>query len=335
MGWFRRAGCCLVVGVWAGYWIVMNRPFQERARFPHSKYTHFPPRARPVPIAACAGASAATEFAFVSLLSTLWERVCFLDCFERYVKGAIVLARSIRRVTNLDMVLLVAGEARHQMSHTTRDSLVREGWILCAVDAIGGPVSAPASNRFILGLLYTKLTAWKLVEYTAVMTLDLDMLVMRDPTDIFTVQLPVMLAENKTLGAVIDRPGPGAVQSSKCGVQWTDAPVFNGGSLLIVPSMRTFHALVDGIRATPHDASLAEQGYLNSVYNATFYALPFAYNGNMRSILCEPHVWGDGDVRVLHFNVEKPWGFARMDLADEHRLVPYMLLWQSVLDRTS
>jgi hypothetical protein len=37
-------------------------------------------------------------------------------------------------------------------------------------------------------------------------------------------------------------------------------------------------------------------------------------------------------VQILHFNVEKPWGFARMDLFDEHRLVPHMLLWQSVLD---
>jgi alpha-N-acetylglucosamine transferase len=234
----------------------------------------------------------------------------------------------------MDMVLLITGEAKDQMSASTWASLVDEGWIMCPVEAIEGPPFAHYdSNRFLLGLLYTKLMMWRLTEYTAVMSLDLDMLVMRDPTDIFTSVLPKMLSENKTFGAVVDRPGPGAMKSPKCGMQWTDTPIFNGGSLLIVPSNHVFTILIDNLRVIPHDVGLAEQSYLNAFYNkSTFYSLPFTYNGNMRSILCEPHIWGDGDVQILHFNVEKPWGFARMDLFDEHRLVPYMLLWQSVLD---
>ena len=269
----------------------------------------------------------------MAFLSSLTEQVCFLSCFERYVKGAIVLARSIRRVTDIDMILMVTGEAKDEMSRGTRAALLREGWMLCPVAAIEGPSNAPVQNRFLLGLTYTKLAVWKFVEYKAVAMLDLDMLVMRDPSDIFTRMLPLMLARNKTFGAVVDRPGPGSIVNPKCGKEWTKVPTFNSGSFLVVPSMKTFESLVDGVQTIPHDTSTGDQGYLNAVYNSSFYTLPFTYNGNMRSILCEPHIWKDGDVQILHFNVEKPWGFARLDVVDAHRLVPYMLLWQSVLDK--
>ena len=323
----------LLLFAWITYSCIMERPWLTRAELPFSDYSAFPKR-RPTTLSLCNTSVATTDFAFVAFLSSLTEKVCFLACFERYVKGAIVLARSIRRVTNLNMVLMVTGEARDIMSPRTRAALVNEGWTICAVDAIGSPKTAPHPNRFILGLLYTKLTVWKFTEYKAVMTLDLDMMVLRDPTDIFTQVLPKMLAANKTLGAVVDRPGPGSIVLDKCGKQWTDTPTFNSGTLLVIPSVDTFRRLVNGIDTVPHDTGTGDQGFLNAMYNpSSFYPLPFAYNGNMRSILCEPHVWRRNGVKILHFNVEKPWGFARLDLVDAHGLVPYMLLWASVLEQ--
>ena len=325
--WYLGLG---LIVAWIAFWCVMERPWVRRVGFPYSEYSVFPVRQRRIGL--CGGALAGTEFAFVAMLSCLTEQVCFLMCFERYVKGAIVLARSMRRVTNMDMVLLVTGEAKDQMSAETLSSLTGEGWIICPVDAIESPVYTPTPNRFLLGLTYTKLAAWRLVEYSAVVMLDLDMMVMRDPTDVFTKTLPKMIATGKTFGAVVDRPGPGALISSKCGTQWTNKPLFNSGTMLIIPSEITFDWLVKTSRVVPHDMTTGDQGYLNAIYNSSFYHLPFTYNGNMRSILCEPHIWRNGNVQILHFNVEKPWGFARMDLFDEHRLVPHMLLWQSVLD---
>jgi hypothetical protein len=283
-----------------------------------------------------------TDFAFVALLTVLQEPICFLWCFERYVQGAIVLARSIRRVTNLDMILMLAGEARHGMRPATHQRLTSEGWRLCAVETVRPFAEAVRglenTNRFVMADVYTKLAAWTLTNYKGVLLLDLDTLILRNPTAAFTTLLPLMLAENRTLGAVLDRPGGEEPLThlserlqSKCQKQWRRLRTFNAGTLLLVPSLATYTDLTRRLNSTLHDATLAEQGFLNTVFNQTFYELPFGYNGNMRAILCEPWLWANAqDVRVLHFNVEKPWNpFARWDLEDPHGLAPYFALWDA------
>ena len=62
---------------------------------------------------------ARSEFAFTAFLSPISDTV------QNYINGAVVLARSIRRVTNLDMVLLVWGNISNEIV------LTREGWTLC------------------------------------------------------------------------------------------------------------------------------------------------------------------------------------------------------------
>ena len=257
------------------------------------------------------------EFAFAAFISA---------STASYTRGAVVLARTLRRVTNLDMLLMVL-EGR--IPSRDRAALRHEGWMLCAVPVIANPPAAD-ENRFTRARIYSKLAAWNLTEYEAVLLLDLDTLVLRDPSDAFTSVLPRMRARNQTLGASIDHPMPGGL----CGSYWAPGhPTFNAGVLLIVPSTDAFERLRDGVSTVPHNTNAAEQSYLNVVYpEGAFYSLAFAYNGNAVSITCEPDLWRSTDIKIIHFTVQKPWEDARFDLVDRFGVRRYAALWQSVYD---
>ena len=309
-GFAAVSGCLL-------YFFVHDR----RIQFPHSQFRRFALGAA-TPIGACKNNTALTQFAFTAFLSLATPA-------QNYIDGAVVLARSIRRVTNLDMVLLVLGDLSNETA-----VLAREGWTLCPIAPIDGPVGA-VHNRFADAGIYSKLTAWNLTEYSAVLMLDLDMMVLSDPTDVFTDVLPRMIAENKDLGAAMDRPAADNYPHVITGAftNWchpmVDSYVFNAGSLLIVPSTRRFQALVRGISATRHDTNWAEQSYLNAFYGSAAFKLPFAYNGNAVSIVCEPGLWRSA--KIVHFTIEKPWYGHRT--VDVHGIRPYRMLWEELLAR--
>lgn len=275
----------------------------------------------PVPLHMCSrnvpGAMppiATTRFAVVVLLT--------LDDSDMYTLAAIKLGHSLRwwfPPEQLDLILMVTENfgisGAPDFARRVR-FLKAVGWnILCRVPIIESPRSAP-DNRFHGSRVYSRLNVWGLTEYDAVLSLDLDTLVIRDPSPLFTHHLAAMRAAGLTLGAARDRPDARSAS-------------FNAGVLLVIPSQTQLHSLTAGIASTPHDLEYAEQGYLNAVYNqASYHVLPFQYNANVVSKLYDPDLWRK-DKTIAHFTVAKPWQSFRR-LSSSH--MPFLCWFWDVDD---
>ena len=258
--------------------------------------TQFPVRRAPKPLKLCPKALAATDFAFVSMLT---------DHFHVYGKGAAKLGYTLKRHSNLDLIML---EVRSKpIPSDTLNLLHRAGWQICRVDVIHGPSHvASDTNRFLQAYVYSKFHAWQLTEYAGIVLLDLDMLATKDPSDIFTAQLPLMRAANKSIGAVHDHPlhqcygmGP-----------WNS---FNAGMLLIVPSNAIYTRLVNSIDRLRHNSAFdAEQALINAFFKGAFFEMPVRYNANTVIKACEPAMWLEhrDDFRLVHYTVSKPWTYS-------------------------
>ena len=238
---------------------------------------------------------ARTRFAIVSLLT--------VDAASLYTQSAVKLARSVRRWLNLDQVDLVMmvtdgfgfSAQRFDVLNYEMAELVRAGWsVLCHVPAIEHPSPTPGS-RFHSAKLYSKLNVWGLTEYDALLYMDLDTLIIREPTRLFFVHYNAMLRAGLELGAVRDRPAGNAQN-------------FNAGVLLVIPR-RPMHQMIASINTTVHEKSWAEQGLLNVLFQDVFYELPYIYNANLVSKADEPELWRKyrHKISIVHYTVSKGW----------------------------
>lgn len=227
-----------------------------------------------------------TRFAIVSLLTT--------DAKFMYTRSAIKLARSVRQwhsSTHLDMVLMITEPLKSQEYL----KLFSAGWnVFCRVPVIEHP-EPDQSSRFHTAKLYTKLNLWGLQAYDAMLYMDLDTVMLRECSRIFTAHYPSMLRLGQDLGAVRDRP---AVLEHN----------FNAGVLLVIPR-RPLQTLIASINSTWHQKSWAEQGLLNVLYKDKYYELPYIYNANLVSKRDEPVLWEKfkNKLSIVHYTVSKGW----------------------------
>jgi alpha-N-acetylglucosamine transferase len=253
-------------------------------------------KTHPRPISICPYIIAKTDFAYVAMLSTH---------FAEYGQSAIKLGHTLKRHSNIDLVLFELNGKT--IPRNTRTALSLAGWIICGVQPISGPVTLPQNtNRFLQASVYSKFHAWNLVEYKAVALIDLDILALRDPSDLFTIYTPKMISENKSIGAVREHPlkpcyGNGA---------WN---TYNAGMLLIIPNEKRFVKLVNNINIFPHDSAFdAEQALINNMFKHSMFELPVIYNALTLIKACEPDVWYNHhhNFKLIHFTVTKPWTYA-------------------------
>jgi glycogenin glucosyltransferase len=237
-----------------------------------------------------------SPFAFVALLS---------DHFEEYAVGARKLAASLRMHNKgVDLILL---ELKTRPIPPPIIEAHLSLWKRCVVPPIDGP-KINHKNRFFQAWTYSKLHAWRLTEYEAVVVLDLDMLALRDPSDLFDYSLKQMRAEGKQIGAVRDRPMIPCFPP----VMAQTRSVFNAGMLLLIPNQTTFAHLVRSIATVRHDPVEAEQAFMNQVFKHQFYELSVIYNSFSIMPLCEPSTWNyhKNEMRLLHYTVGKPWTYS-------------------------
>lgn len=280
------------------------------------KHRRLFPSTGPTPVSACLNPTvyATTKFAFVGILSVNEE---VSRDVANYVAGAQKLGLSLGRFTNLDLVLMVPvdpslyAEVSSAWSHAWMDLLSSSGWQICFVPVID-EVKMDES-RFYQAKLFSKLNAWRLVEYEAVAVLDSDMLCVSDPAPLFTHELPLMLKSNATLAAHRDHPGldapPLTLPMRLIGQCWKVTSKFNAGLLLIKPSEPEYRRLIEKMRLGDYEKSWCEQGLLNAEYGGSFHPLPYRYNANLVAKYCEPTLWErERDSVVLyHYTVAKPW----------------------------
>ncbi len=227
-----------------------------------------------------------TRFAITSLLTT--------DPTSMYTQSAIKLARSVRQwhsSLHIDMVLMIT----EPLDARERLKLFSAGWnVFCLVPVIEHP-EPDQNSRFHAAKLYTKLNLWGLRAYDALLYMDLDTVMLRECSRIFTMHYPAMLKNRQDLGAVRDRPA--ILQHN-----------FNAGVLLVIPT-RPLQSLIASINNTWHQKSWAEQGLLNVLYKDRFYELPYIYNANLVSKRDEPALWNKNKNRlsIVHYTVSKGW----------------------------
>ena len=233
-------------------------------------------------------AQANTTFALVSLLIVNGYE------HEQYMQGMCKLGQAIHRFATIDSILLVA-EVGVQLNTDAQDRIARCGWRVCFVSTISGPPLAEAAqtkNRYLEAKMYTKLRLWQLVQYQAVLYIDLDTLIVRSFGGVFKEQLSAMKAGGFTVGMGSN--------------SFPEGRDFNAGVILLLPNQAEFVSLVAGIGSVPHDVELAEQAYLNAYYTLRIYRLPFAYNSmvSMRPVVPTP--WRDSETIIMHYTC-KPW----------------------------
>ena len=215
---------------------------------------------------------------------------------DLYLKGMCKLGAAIKKFALIDAVLLIVDDGVVGVKTTDIDRIILScGWMPCHVRPIQGPrstskVAADGKyiNRYIAAKMYTKLQIWNMTQYQAVLYIDLDTLIIRQFSTLFTVYLPRMRALNQTVAMGFNTEPNG--------------PDFNAGVILLIPSQVEFSSLVQNINTVPHDSSTtAEQAYLNA-YFIIIHRLPFQFN----AMVSVKRPWSQEETAILHYTC-KPW----------------------------
>ncbi|XP_068447177.1 glycogenin-2 [Clinocottus analis] len=216
--------------------------------------------------------------AFVTLATT-----------DLYCKGAVVVARSLRRHgTTRSTVVMVTDNISEQSRSALQDVFDE----VVTVDVIDSDDRVRLSwlGRPDLGITFTKIHCWTLTQYSKCVFLDADTLVLCNVDELF---------DRDELSAA---PDPG----------WPDC--FNSGVFVFTPSLLTHAGLLD--HALQHGSfDGGDQGLLNSFFSSWPAAdiskhLPFLYNlsaSSSYSYLPAFHQFGH-DAKIVHFlGAVKPW----------------------------
>lgn len=242
----------------------------------------------------------------MAIASETEERRAFVTLLlnDAYLPGALVLARSLRnrpaRTPAAELVILYVKSALSDEAYNE----IHKCGLFDRTISIDADV-LETRNRFQLDHLlqrselsetFSKLNVWRLVEYSIVVYLDSDTLVVGDVDDLFEFDIPV-----GGIGAASD-------------AGWPD--IFNSGVFVTRPDNGIYNRLLEFYH-TENSFDGADQGLLNEFFNlqsqklgTSWNRLPFVYNctlnGNYEYL--PAMVRFKDDVRVFHFiGTQKPW----------------------------
>ncbi len=205
---------------------------------------------------------------------------------DDYVPGLEVLGRSLSDTgTTIPRVAMVTADVSAQ----ARARLVAQGWEIREVEPIANPATALLMARF--GNVFTKLRAWGLTEYTKVVVLDADTLVVRNIDELF---------ERPSLSAAPDFLLPDR---------------FNSGVMVLDPSTDVLEHMLSVLPLFgSYDGG--DQGFLNEVFEwytmPPAHRLPSAYNTPqfIYQYISGHELLRDrllGEIKIVHYTVQKPW----------------------------
>ena len=256
----------------------------------------------------CPAAIASNPYAFATYIGL---NSAVEPSIDWYIVSACKLAQSLLRTSaGVDLIMLLSTEDGLTLRKYQRDMIEWAGWQICEVDPIS--TEKPIRNRFHDAKIYTKLHAWQLVEYTAVASIDADMLALGNASKLFHEIWPAMQFNHYDFGMALDFPTPASQQSTlhyligRC-VQ--SRSQYNAGLFLLKPSLETYQNLTQMVNSQGYDVVMCEQGLLNTYFHSKTYTIPFKYNANVVTKACSPQVYAHNaqDIVLLHFTVAKPW----------------------------
>jgi glycogenin glucosyltransferase len=203
-----------------------------------------------------------------------------------YVIGGLVLGYSVKRSRwPHETVALVTPD----IGRADRDRLARVWDRVIEVGQIGNPSRAAEWGLASFRTVYTKLRLWELTDYTKLVFIDADAVVLGGLDDL------------------LERPRFAAAPCV------TAPDQFNSGVIVLEPSLETFADMMSRRGELPsYDGS--DQGFLNSYFRDWYagppeHRLPLAYNVPRLLAYYRP-AWTrlNGQIKVLHyFGPRKPW----------------------------
>jgi len=209
---------------------------------------------------------------------------------DSYCLGAVVLANSLKRAgTTKNIVVMVT---KQSISTPILKLLQKTFDLVVDVEEFDSKDAANLKllERPELGVTFTKLNCWKLVQFTKCVFLDADTLVIQNSDELF---------DREEFSAAPD-------------AGWPDC--FNSGVFVFVPSHKTYEAIME--HATKEGSfDGGDQGLLNTFFSdwATkdiHKHLPFLYNmvaTATYTYLPAFKKYGES-VKIVHFiGVSKPW----------------------------
>jgi hypothetical protein len=208
---------------------------------------------------------------------------------DGYVPGVEALGKSLDRSgTARPKVVLVTPD----VPEAARSLLAAQGWWIRDVQPIVNP--SPQKQRLFARFAntFTKLRAFDLAEFSKVVLLDADTIVLTNVDELF------------------ERPGPAAAPD------FLLPDHFNSGVMVLEPSKATFQHMMEQLfTAGSYDGG--DQGFLNTYYPNWYemhagHRLPAGYNMHhfiYQFLRAYPglaaHV--EGKAKILHYTVQKPW----------------------------
>lgn len=257
-----------------------------------------------------AAAPAASECAYVTLVTN-----------RDYARGAAALIRSLRQTgTRADCVVLYTGgvaaedlaELEHIGARLVRTELLPTSAAFNAAHARkalhgAAPFTKGEKPQFHTPLdNFAKLRLWQMTEYQRVVFIDADALVIQNCDRLF--EYPEFCA------------APNVYESLG------DFHRLNSGVFTARPSEATFAAMLARLDQPGVFWRRTDQTFLES-YFPDWHGLPVFYNMLQYVWFNMPELWDWQDIKILHYQYEKPWQTPHPKAA---QLAPLIALWQDV-----
>mmetsp|Transcript_38114 Transcript_38114/g.89316 ORF Transcript_38114/g.89316 Transcript_38114/m.89316 type:complete len:746 (+) Transcript_38114:46-2283(+) len=242
-----------------------------------------------------------------------------------YVLGAMVLGWSLQRTgTRHDLVVVHTDD----VSSAALDLLRKAGWKPRQVEhiAASGRLSSEGCTLMRFAQVFTKLRVMELVEYSKILLMDIDLLVLHNIDDLFELEAPAAMVRGPQVNYSHGERVNGAyffAGSRDDRYSWGQSSGINAGIMLLEPSAETFSQMLSEVTDDRHPehvpGSGPEQDYLSRFYASSWRHISVGYNFQLHhmyfalSPACPkadrlPLMEEPDKIKVLHYSSEpKPW----------------------------
>ena len=206
-------------------------------------------------------------------------------CSDNFIPGVVALYNSVRLSDcNHDFIVLVTDD----VSEESKDKLKQNDLKIVDADKIyyNGKNKDKILDRYgkvdQSWKMFTKINIWKQTEYSKLIYLDADTLVLKNIDELFEID---------ELGAVLG----GSVMLNYSGIE--------AGVLVTEPNIKTYNNIIDALESDSYDIKMSDQSFLNDYFSkhGIINSIPETFN----------RMWkknrNPGGSFIFHFNGSKPW----------------------------
>ena len=195
-----------------------------------------------------------------------------------FVRGALVLGASLKNLSSYDRVLMHTEDVP-----VVYLSLLEHVWTLKPVEYIRANSGLFAGNleghRF--EGVFTKLHALNLLSYDKVLMMDIDVVIVKCPDELFKVNTPAAMRRGNSSN-VHGKPMHGRSFFGGQSDGWSQIAGINAGIMLLKPNKEDFEQMLLEVCSERHPERIAgggpEQDYLSRYYASKWHHISLLYN---------------------------------------------------------